>query len=120
MAVGQQIHLYKTMKKFLIIFILGFTFGTMVYLFVFPPFNLLPLDKMPSKIDDYLHLAIEKAEKAGVYNCCVEPACTMCFLEGNLWNNQKSGRCNCADFVRQGKEPCPQCNKILSRNSNTD
>jgi len=111
------------MKKFLTtfaIFIIGSSFGAMIYLFVFPPFHLLPLDKMPSKIDDYLHLAMEKAEKAGVYNCCVEAPCTMCFLEGNLWNNQKAGRCNCADFVRQGKEPCPQCKKILSRNSNID
>jgi len=106
------------MKKFLIIFIFGFTFGIIIFFLAFPPLNLIPLERMPAKINNYLHLVIEKAEKAGVYNCCVEPACTMCFLDGNIWNNQQAGRCNCADFVRQGKEPCPQCMKILSKNNN--
>jgi hypothetical protein len=111
------------MKKifiFSIIFILGFVLSAGIYFLVFPPFDLLSLEKMPAKINNYLHLAIKKSEKAGIYNCCVDPPCTMCFLEGNTWNNPKAGRCNCAEFVRQGKEPCPQCKKILSRKNNAD
>jgi hypothetical protein len=114
MVVNQLIPLFKKFLTIFIVFIFGFAFGTIFYFLVFSPFNLTPLEKMPAKINDYLRIAIEKAERAGVYNCCVEPPCTMCFLEGNLWNNQKAGRCNCADFVRQGKQPCPQCKKILS------
>ena len=79
MVVNQLIPLFKNFLTIFIVFIFGFASGIIAYFFLFPPFNLIPLEKMPAKINDYLHIAIEKAEKAGVYNCCVEPSCTMCF-----------------------------------------
>lgn len=112
-----QIRHYRIMRKILIIFIIffaGFSLGFLFNYFIQPPFEKLSVEKMQSKVVEYLNLAIKKSEDKGIYNCCVEPACTMCFLEQNTWNGQKAGRCNCADFIRQGKEPCPQCKKILS------
>jgi hypothetical protein len=50
--------------------------------------------------------AIEQAEKEGKYECCIEPACTMCYLENFIWDN---GECHCDNLIAEGKEPCPQC-----------
>jgi len=109
------------MKKFANIFILffiGLLSGLFIYYAFLPPFNGLSIDEMHQKIIEQRDLAIKKAINEGIYNCCVEPPCTMCFMEANQWNNQEAGRCNCADFIRQGKEPCPQCKKILAQGGN--
>ena len=58
-----------------------------------------------------LNMAIEEAEKSGVYKCCIEPACTMCYLSGNKWNYGKGGTCACDEFIAKGEDPCPQCVK---------
>lgn len=118
---AEQTHHYKIMKKIatiFLIFIFGFLAGFSFHRYFLSPFQKLSVEQMQSKISDYLTLAIKKAEEKGIYNCCVEPSCTMCFLESNIWNNQKAGRCNCASFVRQGKDPCFQCKKILSQSNN--
>lgn len=57
--------------------------------------------------------AIQKAVEAGDYRCCINPPCTMCYLEANQWNNFTPGTCACDDLIAQGKEPCPQCQKGL-------
>jgi len=57
--------------------------------------------------------AIQEAVKEGVYKCCIEPACTMCYMEANKWNNYQAGTCACDDLIAQGEEPCPQCQKGL-------
>ena len=56
-------------------------------------------------------VAIKKAKEAGDYKCCIEPACTMCYMEANKWNNHTAGTCACDDIIAQGGEPCPQCKR---------
>jgi hypothetical protein len=58
-------------------------------------------------------LAIKRARAEGKYKCCLEPPCTMCFWEGNPWNNNTAGTCACDDLIAQGKEPCPQCAGVM-------
>jgi hypothetical protein len=58
-----------------------------------------------------LYSAIEEAQEAGVYQCCIEPACTMCYLNGNEWNYGNAGTCACDEFLAKGEDPCPQCKK---------
>jgi hypothetical protein len=67
--------------------------------------------KPEKTVSEQVDLAIEKAQAEGVYNCCIEPACTMCFLQANQWNNQTQGTCACDDLINQGKQPCPECLK---------
>jgi hypothetical protein len=55
--------------------------------------------------------AIRKAKDEGNYRCCIEPPCTMCYMEANQWNNYTVGTCACDDLIAQGKEPCPQCKR---------
>jgi len=60
-------------------------------------------------------LVISEAVEAGDYRCCINPPCTMCFMEENQWNNFQAGTCACDDLIAQGKEPCPQCKKGLCK-----
>ena len=62
-------------------------------------------------------LAIREAAKDGNYRCCIKPACTMCYMEANEWNNHQVGTCACDDLIVQGKEPCPQCRRGLCEGS---
>ena len=39
----------------------------------------------------------------------------MCFMQGNQWNHGEAGTCACAELIAQGKEPCPQCHRALSK-----
>jgi hypothetical protein len=57
--------------------------------------------------------AIDQAIARGEYRCCLNPPCTMCYMEANQWNNFTVGTCACDDLIAQGKEPCPQCQKGL-------
>lgn len=59
--------------------------------------------------------AIELAMGEGVYKCCIEPPCTMCYSEANQWNNYQAGTCACDDLIVQGKQPCPQCKRGLCK-----
>jgi hypothetical protein len=57
--------------------------------------------------------AIKKAVAAGNYRCCINPPCTMCYMEPNQWNNFTPGTCACDDLIAEGKNPCPQCARGL-------
>lgn len=59
--------------------------------------------------------AISQAIARGDYKCCINPPCTMCYMEANQWNNFTAGTCACDDLIAQGKEPCPQCKKGLCK-----
>lgn len=72
-------------------------------------FEKLSSEEMLQKIIEERDVAITKAVKDGIYNCCINPPCTMCYMEANQWNNEKAGTCACDDLIAQGKEPCPQC-----------
>ena len=71
---------------------------------------------MHQQIMSQRDFAIKRAIAQGDYNCCIEPACTMCYLEANAWNNYQTGKCDCVDSIIQGKEPCPQCKRALAQN----
>jgi len=76
-------------------------------------FEGLSNEEISQRIIKERDLAIEKAVEAGDYRCCINPPCTMCYLEANEWNNFKTGTCACDDLIAQGEEPCPQCKKGL-------
>jgi len=78
-----------------------------------PLFETLNGEEMHQRIIGERDLAIQKAIEAGDYRCCVEPPCTMCYMEANRWNNFTAGTCACDDLIAQGKEPCPQCKNGL-------
>ncbi len=74
--------------------------------------NLSP-EEMYQRIISERDYAISQAIARGDYRCCINPPCTMCYMEANQWNNFTAGTCACDDLIAQGKEPCPQCKKGL-------
>lgn len=91
--------------------------GTLVGYWFFnlqnPSFENLNSEEMYRQIIEERDYAINKAVAAGDYKCCIEPPCTMCYMEANQWNNFKERTCACDDLIAQGKEPCPQCKSGL-------
>ncbi|NOX71208.1 MAG: hypothetical protein GXO64_00730 [Candidatus Micrarchaeota archaeon] len=59
---------------------------------------------------EHLHEEIEYAESEGNYDCCIEPACTMCYLGSWIWDD---GKCRCDDMIELGEDDkvCPECKK---------
>jgi len=98
-------------QKVLLFFSLlgGITAGLVFALLFNPPFKSLNSGQMLEKVKAQQVLGIKKAQEEGSYRCCIKPACTMCYLEANQWNNHQPGTCACDDLIAQGKEPCPQC-----------
>lgn len=74
-----------------------------------PDFEDLSAEEMYGQIIKERDWAIQKAVEAGDYRCCIEPPCTMCYMEANKWNNHQAGTCACDDLIAKGQEPCPQC-----------
>jgi len=70
--------------------------------------------KSPEKVIGNLYKAIEFAEEKGDYNCCIEPACTMCYL-GN-WKFEK-GTCHCDEAIAEGRfdDVCPECKSGIEK-----
>lgn len=70
------------------------------------------VDKSPDQAIGDLYDAISIAEEKGVYKCCIEPACTMCYL--GHWKFDK-GTCYCDDAIAEGRDEdvCPACIKGL-------
>ena len=60
------------------------------------------------KVLSRLYFNIEKAKAEGKYKCCIEPACTMCYLGSWVWQD---GSCYCQDMIVKGEwdRVCPQC-----------
>lgn len=76
-------------------------------------FETLSAAEMHEQIIENRDFAIGEAMKNGDYRCCIKPACTMCFMEANEWNNHTAGTCACDDLIAEGKEACPQCQRGL-------
>jgi len=76
-------------------------------------FSRLNPQEKQQRIVEERDLAISLAVEAGDYRCCINPPCTMCYMEANQWNNFEAGTCACDDLIAQGKEPCPQCQNGL-------
>ncbi len=66
----------------------------------------------PEKVIENLYEGIDYAKEKGEYDCCIEPACTMCYL--GHWKFEK-GTCYCDKAMREGIEEdvCPECKKGL-------
>lgn len=104
------------MKKYFIttlVFLIAIFFGYLIFSFQNPNFESLNPDQMLKRVIEERNQAIQKAVTDGSYRCCINPPCTMCYMEGNEWNNEKAGTCACDDLIAQGKEPCPQCKRGL-------
>ena len=92
----------KKYFKFFIIFVLFvIIINTFVLLNPYAP-------KSSGKVIENLYKAIDIAEQKGDYKCCIEPACTMCYL-GN-WKFEE-GTCYCDDAILEGRfdDVCPEC-----------
>lgn len=98
---------------FLLIFLLGSVTGYLIFETQKENFEELAPEEMYQRIITGRNLAIDKAVESGIYRCCINPPCTMCYMEGNQWNNGKAGSCVCDELIAQGKEPCPQCKRGL-------
>jgi hypothetical protein len=84
-----------------------------------PSFNSLEPEQMHQQIISQRDTAIQLAKSRGDYRCCIDPPCTMCYMEANQWNNYQAGTCACDDLIAQGLEPCPQCARALNCQSDT-
>jgi hypothetical protein len=62
----------------------------------------------PEIVISYLYDAIDHARDRGEYNCCIHPACTMCYL--GHWKFEK-GTCHCDEAIAEGRfdDVCPEC-----------
>jgi len=103
----------KIFFSFLIIFFVGLVIGYSSFSIRNPKFENLGTEEMYKRIIKERDYAINKAVEAGVYKCCINPPCSMCYMEANQWNNWKAGTCACDDLIAKGKEPCPQCKEKL-------
>ena len=101
-------------KRFVFLFLfIGFFIGISV-VSVYP--NLQSFEKKRSNIINDMEMLIEQQTKEGNYRCCIEPACTMCFMGDWLWDD---GICRCDDMIANGEDDkvCPQCKKGLEEGS---
>jgi hypothetical protein len=103
--------LVKKREKKIINKILIFGIGILVgHLFIFLQGGLetKSWEERRDEILSEIGLALEEAKKLGIYNCCVEPSCEMCFLGEWIWED---GRCDCDTFVHAGEpdKACPEC-----------
>ncbi|MFH1610572.1 MAG: hypothetical protein ABIA91_01660 [Patescibacteria group bacterium] len=104
------------MKNIIILFLIFLIGGFASYLVFglnYTPFEKFSEQEMYQKIVENRDLAISKAVVAGKYHCCINPPCTMCYMEANQWNNYTAGTCACDDLIAEGKEACPQCRRGL-------
>jgi len=92
-----------------LLFLISGLFGYLLFEFQNPSFQRLTPAEKHQRIIEERDFAIQEAIKEGVYKCCIEPPCTMCYMEANQWNNYQAGTCACDDLIVQGEEPCPQC-----------
>lgn len=104
------------MKKIIITILILFTGGLAGYL-IFninnPGFEKLNPQEMHKKIIAERDYAITQAVARGDFRCCINPPCTMCYMEANEWNNYTPGTCACDGLIAEDKEPCPQCQRGL-------
>jgi len=102
---------------FILLLLVGMWLGILLENQKHGTFSKLSRREKHQKIISERDLAIQEAMDEGEYKCCINPPCTMCYMEANQWNNYKAGTCACDDLIAQGKEPCPQCKNGLCETS---
>jgi len=89
----------------------------LIFIFLVALVSVVAIQFKPKSLDDkkdilLLQLAqnIKEAEAEGVYHCCIEPACTMCYLGSWIFDE---GTCNCDAMIAAGEwdKVCPQCQR---------
>lgn len=104
------------MRKFIpiiLMLLIGGFVGYLAFSIQNPDFKKLNPEKMYQRIIQERDFAISQAMARGDYRCCINPPCTMCYMEANQWNNNTPGTCACDDLIALGKEACPQCKRGL-------
>ena len=102
-------------RNFLLIVIaVALIFGGYLLVDQSDDFGSLDAEAMHARIIEERDFAIGQAVARGDYHCCINPPCTMCYMDANKWNNFTAGTCACDDLIVQGKEACPQCQRGLS------
>lgn len=97
-------------KKLIVLFsLLGILIG-IVSANLYPNFQ--SFEKKRSNIISDMETLISQQVKEGNYKCCIEPACTMCFMGNWIWDD---GICRCDDMIVKGEldKVCPQCKRGL-------
>ncbi len=89
----------------------GLLIGFFTHSLTTPPrisddFTTLSLDDMRSEILSELDFAVELAEEAGIYECCVDPPCRICFVE--------EGSCDCIEKLANAEDICEECKDRLA------
>ena len=102
-----------------IVLILIVVIGLTVSFVVNPPLNWISDGELHEKVIAMRDYGIAQAEKNGDYLCCIDPVCTMCYMEGNKWNYGEAGKCFCDEFIARGEEACPQCERGLVEDTGT-
>jgi len=71
-------------------------------------------NKSTGRVIENLYNAIESAEQKGVYGCCIDPPCTMCYL--GHWKFEK-GTCVCDEAIAEGRfnDVCPECKSGIEK-----
>jgi len=111
------------MKKNVLISLIFLLSAFIGYIFLFAEssgFKKLSAAEAYDRIIKGRDYAIGQAVKAGDYRCCIDPPCTMCYMEANKWNYFKAGTCACDDFAARGEETCPQCQRGAAKLHNED
>ena len=95
-------------KSFVLIFggiIIGLVFG-----FAHPQLQTYDV-RRENNIKEMQELIGERVE-VGEYQCCIEPACDMCYLGHWIWDD---GICRCDEMIAKGEfdKVCPQCEKAI-------
>lgn len=73
--------------------------GYLLFSFQNPIFKKLSPNKMQERIIKERDYAVNQAIARSDYKCCINPPCTMCYMETNQWNNFTAGTCTCDEFV---------------------
>lgn len=100
------------MRSVILIFLFLFfgIFIGIIFASVYPNFQ--SFEERRENIIIEMNSVISQNVEEGEYKCCIEPACTMCFLGNWVWDD---GICRCDDMIAQGKDDkvCPQCKRGL-------
>ena len=93
----------KKIYFFIFIIIVLNIFSTVTYLNYFNPKSVEREDILMT-----LEQGILKMQDEGKYECCIEPACKMCYFGNWIFEN---GECYCDNKIKEGKfdEVCPEC-----------